>query len=303
MLPFVFADTTQMGIVQPFGLLVAIGMAITDWQCTRRVALAGLSPAAYRSMRVWVLGLGFLISHMLDELVCHPEAILKNPLTLLEIPNGLSSVGGFLGALTGGILWKLVTFEKKGLLYLPVLRKTPMQILPYADVILGIFPIGWAFGRAGCAIVHDHPGAVTTQGAWLAVAWPTSESDGVHHVLGPLHAVWGSTARYDLGLLEMLFTIVLATACVATWHRRMRVGTYVVVTSLAYAPVRFAMDFLRVDDEANGDPRFLALTFAQWCSIALFFFGLAMLAYMRSRGTGSKPASSRFAGEHILGLE
>jgi phosphatidylglycerol:prolipoprotein diacylglycerol transferase len=254
-------------------------------------------------MRVWVLGLGFLISHILDELVCHPDAIVQNPLSLLEIPNGLSSVGGFIGALVGGIMWKYVTFTRAGFLFRPVLRPTPLEILPYADVILGIFPIGWAFGRAGCSIVHDHPGAFASKDAWLAVAWPTSDSDGVHHVFGPLHAVWGSGPRYDLGVLEMLFTIVLATACVATWHRRMAIGSYVVVTSLAYAPVRFAMDFLRIEDEAHADPRFLALTFAQWCSIALFVFGLAMLAYMRSRPTGATNPPRRFGAERILGLE
>jgi phosphatidylglycerol---prolipoprotein diacylglyceryl transferase len=302
-LPFVFADTTQMGIVQPFGLLVAIGMALTDWLCVRRVALVGLSPAGYRSLRVWVLGLGFLISHLLDELVCHPEAIVANPLSLLNIPNGLSSVGGFIGALAGGIAWKYITFERRGFLFWPVLRKLPLPVLPYADVALACFPIGWVFGRAGCAIVHDHQGALAAKGALLAVAWPTSENDGVHHVLGPLHVVWGSVPRYDLGLLEMLFTIVLATAFVATWRRPMLLGTYVVVASLAYAPVRFAMDFLRLDDEAHTDPRLLGLTFAQWCSIALFVFGLAMLVHVRSRRTGARTAAIGFGAEHVLGLE
>jgi phosphatidylglycerol:prolipoprotein diacylglycerol transferase len=302
-LPFVFADTAKMGIVQPFGLLVAIGMALTDWLCVRRIALAGLSPAAFRSMRIWVLGLGFLISHMLDELVCHPEAIVAHPLSLLEIWNGLSSVGGFIGAAVGGVLWKFVTFERRGVVFVPVLREAALPLLPYADAVVSIFPLGWMFGRAGCAIVHDHPGALAGKDALLAVAWPVSPEDGVHHVLGPIHAVWGSLPRYDLGLLEMLFTMVLATAFVATWRRRLAVGTYVVVACLAYGPVRFTMDFLRIEDEANADPRFLALTFAQWCSIALFVCGLAMLAHVRSRRTGTRSDTGGFGGERVLGLE
>ena len=75
---------------------------------------------------------------------------------------------------------------------------------------------------------------------------------------------------------------MLLTACFAlTWRRRLPLGSYVVATALAYPPVRFAMDFLRIPQSEGGDTRYLGLTPAQYGCIALFLFGFAMIFYMR----------------------
>src|SRR6185312_13765720 len=97
--------------------------------------------------------------------------------------------------------------------------------------------------------------------------------------------------RFDLGLLEMLFTCIVAACFAVTWHKKLPTGTYVTVVSLAYSPVRFVMDSVRLEP---GDPDFpgatdlrygagaLELTPAQWGCIALFAFGIAMVFYIRS---------------------
>jgi phosphatidylglycerol---prolipoprotein diacylglyceryl transferase len=74
-----------------------------------------------------------------------------------------------------------------------------------------------------------------------------------------------------------MFTVILATMIALTWRRKLTTGTYVAVTSLAYAPVRFAMDYLRVRDVDQADPRFGGLTPAQWLRVVLFVFGLVMV--------------------------
>ena len=125
------------------------------------------------------------------------------------------------------------------------------------DLTLSVFPIGWIFGRMGCAVVHDHPGRLAAEGAWLAVAFPE----------GP---------RYDLGLLEMFLSVGISLVCVALWRVRPRVGTYIAVTTLIYAPVRFYMDFFRIDDPVAGDPRYGGLTPAQWACVAVFVYGIAV---------------------------
>jgi phosphatidylglycerol:prolipoprotein diacylglycerol transferase len=51
--------------------------------------------------------------------------------------------------------------------------------------------------------------------------------------------------------------------------------------ALAYGPVRFAMDFLRVHDGESADPRALFLTPAQYACIALFLFGVVMVWHVR----------------------
>ncbi len=57
-------------------------------------------------------------------------------------------------------------------------------------------------------------------------------------------------------------------------EKRFPLGTYTVILALAYSPVRFALDFLRVGEGDEGDVRYGALTFAQYACIAFFGLGL-----------------------------
>jgi phosphatidylglycerol:prolipoprotein diacylglycerol transferase len=108
--------------------------------------------------------------------------------------------------------------------------------------------------------------------------------------LGPIQFVHGTVPRWDLGLLELLFTIVIAACFVVTWKRKLPVGMYVVVTAFEYAPVRFVMDFLRVPESENGDTRYGHLTPAQWCCVALFVLGVGALVYMMRLRRSADPA-------------
>jgi phosphatidylglycerol:prolipoprotein diacylglycerol transferase len=137
------------------------------------------------------------------------------------------------------------------------------------------------FGRAGCASVHDHPGARTTADTFLAVAYPRHPGDGTVTHFGFIEFIQGHDPKFDLGFLELLFTIVLASAFALTWRRRLPIGTYVIASGLAYAPVRFAMDFLRVPQADGGDTRYAGLTPAQWMCFVLFSYAVYMIFYVR----------------------
>ena len=140
-------------------------------------------------------------------------------------------------------------------------------------MILAVFPVAWIFGRSGCSTVHDHPGLLLRDAkdplhGLLTVAYP-----GPGDVVPPEKSLLlnGHAPRFDLGLLELMFTCIIALAFALTWHKKLATGTYVVVVSLAYAPVRFAMDFLRItveEDPHNADLRYgvgaIQLTPAQW---------------------------------------
>jgi phosphatidylglycerol:prolipoprotein diacylglycerol transferase len=93
---------------------------------------------------------------------------------------------------------------------------------------------------------------------------------------------FGSVPRFDLGLLEMLFALLIGCAFALTWKKRLPLGLYAAALPLIYAPVRFAMDYLRLEDAEGGDLRYAALTPAQWACLALFVLGLALLARLRS---------------------
>jgi phosphatidylglycerol:prolipoprotein diacylglycerol transferase len=170
-------------------------------------------------------------------------------------------------------------------------RKVVLPILPFADLILSVFPVAWIFGRSGCSVVHDHPGIRVPVAGPLTVGYPTeSQLAGLRDAGkitffsdGPIH-------RFDLGMLELMFTIVIAAAFALTWRRKLTVGSYVAAVSLAYAPVRMLMDFLRIREGESADPRYAMLTPAQWSCIALFLLGVAMIVQVRRiRASGTDP--------------
>ena len=279
MIPFIHIPDFHLGPVplHPFGILVATGVLAGTAVTSRRARTLGYDVVKLNSFVTWMLVTAFVLSHMLDQIFYHWDELKKDPVSLITLWTGLSSFGGFVGALTGIVLWKYVVIENGR----PRLRPTPHPILPFADLVLSVFPLGWMFGRMGCASVHDHLGANAPPGTWIAVEAPTGTRDEVTMHIGPIELTHGHHLRFDLGLLELMFTIVL-TACFAlTWRRRLPVGTYVIASALAYSPVRFAMDFLRIPERDGGDTRYAGLTPAQYGCMALFVYGIVMIFYVR----------------------
>ena len=279
MVPYIHVPDFHIGPLplHPFGILVATGVLIGTSVTARRARTLGYDVVQLNSFVTWMLVSAFVLSHMLDSVFYHWDEVVRAPWSVLMLWEGLSSFGGFVGAVVGIVLWKYFVVDDVW----PRARKRPAPILPFADLVLSVFPIGWAFGRAGCSTVHDHPGARTTADTLLAVAYPRHAGDGTVTKLGFIELIQGHDPRFDLGFLELLFTIILAVCFALTWRRRLAVGTYVIVSGLAYAPVRFAMDFLRIPQNDGGDTRYGDLTPAQWACIALFVYAVAMIFYVR----------------------
>ncbi len=221
-----------------FGVLVALGVIIGDRIVVKEGAKRGLDPQDVKFLNVRIVFGGFIMAHLVSVIFYFPERIRENPLVLVYIWSGLSSFGGFLGA---------------ALAFLYYTRKDKIPPLPYADSVgLGLV-IGWIFGRTGCFTAHDHPGRHTD--FFLAVRYPD----------GP---------RHDLGLDELLLTIVIAIVLFA-YARRPRVpGRTIGLFALMYAPVRFGLDFLRATDVSQPDQRYAGLTPAQWACIACLAVGV-----------------------------
>ncbi|WP_394849323.1 prolipoprotein diacylglyceryl transferase [Pendulispora brunnea] len=282
--------------LHPFGLLVATGVLIGTALATRRARQRGLDLDKLNSFITWMLVAGFMGGHMLDEIFYHPTEIAKfenghfewvRPWSLLLLWEGLSSFGGFIGGLIGVLLWKYYELKPKfnvGPFSVVWFTRRPevQPVLPFCDLILSVFPVAWIFGRGGCSVVHDHPGARATADALFAVGYPFPDSNLHPRVDEFIKLIHGAYPRYDLGLLEWMFTVVLALAFALTWRRKLPTGTYVVATAFAYAPVRFAMDYLRIADERGADPRYGGLTPAQWSCIGLFLFGAWLLTRVRA---------------------
>ncbi|HVH48101.1 MAG TPA: prolipoprotein diacylglyceryl transferase family protein [Labilithrix sp.] len=296
MIPYIHVPDLKLGPVtlHPFGLLVATGVIIGTWLATRRARQRGVDVEKLNSFITWMLLAGFLGGHMLDEIFYHPAEVLRRPWSLLMLWEGLSSFGGFVGGLIGVILWKY--FEAVPVVSTPLgaipkfrRRAQVMPIMPFCDLILSVFPVAWIFGRSGCSVVHDHQGMKAPAGHFLAVAFGTPDASRTIH-LGSIELRYGNSPHFDLGLLEMLFTVIVAALLALTWRRKLTTGSYIAAVALAYAPVRFAMDFLRVRDIENADPRYGSFTPAQWACIGLFGLGLFMVRrILQIRKSGEDP--------------
>jgi phosphatidylglycerol---prolipoprotein diacylglyceryl transferase len=239
---------------EPFGLLVAAGVYLGVFVALRQGRRRNVDEAELTSFLIWIAVTGFVSAHVLDVLFYYPGLVLKDPWALLRLWDGLSSFGGFTGALLAGFAWRL---------------RYGRPILAHADVVCSAFVVTWLFGRTGCAVTHDHPGVLSD--AWFAVRFPEG-------------------GRLDLGLIELVATIPLAIVFAYLWRKPRLFGTYLALTALYYAPLRFALDFWRArEGVASADPRYAALTPAQWACIALFVYGVAMAIFVLRRRRALAP--------------
>lgn len=298
MLPFITCDPLRLGplSLSPWGLLTAIGFFLWDIVTTRHARRLGYDHREMRALQLWGIFVGVYGAHILDTLFYAPGEIVRRPWALLIFWENLSSMGGVLGCVLGGVIWKFYRFRIENGRPELTRRPVPLPLLPMADIIVSALPVGFGFGRAGCAIVHDHPGIQAPASELFAVAFPRFPGEGLVASYGPIHVAYGSDPRFDLGLIECVFLAVLALGVGWTWlqPKRPAMGMYTAVLCLVYSPVRFALDFLRIGaDDGSGDRRLGALTFAQWTCLGMFGFGFYMLGHARRLArAGGDPAAA-----------
>lgn len=235
--------------IHAFGMMVALAVLVGSLIADRRAKREGIHPRIMGELLGYVLIGGFVLGHVLDAVFYHWDAVVANPLFLLELWAGLSSFGGFVGGVLGAVIWTV---------------RRRYSFIAFADPIAYAFPFGWIFGRLGCFLAHDHPGAVTD--------FPLAVAD--YHVGGMLPP-WQT--RHDLGLYEALFSMVVASVFFVLGRKTRRRGLYLALLPILYAPVRFGLDFLRATDVPEADPRLFGLTPAHYGSVLLFALGLVLL--------------------------
>ncbi len=234
--------------VHPFGILVATGVILGAMVAEWRGEKVGLRGGAIANLTGHVIVVGFVLAHLFDAIAYHPDVVAERPLFLLEIWNGLSSYGGFLGSIVGGVLWY---------------RRYRAPLLAASDPLAFAFPFGWLFGRIGCFVTHDHPGRVTM--------FPLGVAD--YHVGWPPYQV-----RHDLGFYEVLWCLAVIPLFLFLTRFKLPRGFYLGLLPMLYAPVRFGLDFLRATDIEMADARYLGLTPGHYGSIVLFVLGAVAMA-------------------------
>lgn len=259
MIPYFAQPIFSLGPISlhTFGALVAIGIISATRLLEHRALRTGIDPGLSNRMAFWVLVGGFIGAHLVDRFIYFPEETLADPMSILRFWQGISSFGGFLGAVIGALLF--VRRER--------LREARWV---HIDAICYAFPLGWVFGRTGCFVAFDHPGYPTT--------FPLGMADAT------------GVVRHNLGLEEALYTVFI-TVIVLWLGRQPRPPRFFAgVLCVLYAPVRFLMDYLRV-----VDVRYLGLTPGQYGAIALFTLGIFLL--WRTRGQEVLPLHTHEALE------
>ena len=238
--------------VSAFQVLV-FAAVVAGYEITvRRATRLGWNRDLILSLVLWAVFLGFVGSHVFDTLLYEREALRRNPLVLFEFWGTMSSYGGLIGGILGGLL------------ALRLKRLSPAKMLSFFDIVAFAFAFAWIFGRTGCALAHDHIGIASS--SFLAVRFPD----------GP---------RFDLGLLELLWTIVICALFLLFDRKPRPTGFYIAAFCALYAPVRFALDTLRV-----GDERYLGWTPGQYASIACALAGIILLRVIY-RSPGAVPSA------------
>lgn len=247
--------------VDPWATLVCIGFVVGMEVARARAIRLGLQVRDVVDSAVVTVGMGFLVGHLVHVLGYHPEQLAEQGvMALIRVWAGFSSIGGFLGAVLGVIL------------FFRVIRKRPFW--PHADLLMYGFPFGWFFGRLGCAVVHDHIGRPTD--FFLAVDFE------------PMRA--GMGVRHELGLYEAVWTLVIAVVFYVVGRRPRPAGLFTVLWCFLYAPIRFLLDFLRSVDLPQSDARYLGLTPGQYGSLVMLAAGVVLLVRLRRQGSPAEVA-------------
>jgi phosphatidylglycerol:prolipoprotein diacylglycerol transferase len=236
--------------IHGFALMVVTGIVLGAHMFFKRGAELAIPRLELISVSNWAVGTGFVVSHWC-EVVFYSWDRLKDqgPMLLLKFWDGINAFGGFFGAIIG--MW----------IFAGIFRKRPLLL--YCDLTVQGLVLGWIFGRLGCTLAHDHPGVRTDFP--LAFAYPGG-------------------ARHDLGFYEFLYTLFFLFPLALVLHRALRGkptvphGSYLAVMALAYAPARFCLDFLRVNDL-----RYHNLTPSQYACVGSIL--LAVYFFWRHRAT------------------
>ncbi len=279
MFPWIDIGPWEIGpfTIHAFGVLVGLAIITGVHMSQRDADKRGLNPVIMSEAQIWAIVVGFIMAHWVSVIFYFPERVRQDPLELLRIWKGISSFGGFIGGVTGLVV------------YLKLVKK--VDPWPYIDSIGYGFAFAWILGRMGCTTAHDHPGRMTEFAFSVSYPYnlhgaPQFQDAAVNHALP-----W--VQRYDLGLYELIFAVVLVTVLVITNRKAKRYAGYnVTVLALMYAPVRFFFDYLRIVDKTYD-----GLTPGQYLALGIFALGLWMAISRRKKWHEQQEAAAREEAE------
>ncbi len=236
---------------------------VVAWLCRRTGrAPEPLSNLMVALMVAGVLGsrIAYVIEHWQQEFAAHPLSVVR-----LD-QGGLMFYGGLILSAAYFLLWCLIRRER---------------MLPLADILATVIPLGHAFGRVGCFFYGCCYGRLSQSA--VAVSFPRGSPawyEQVNAGLLPSSATASlpvlPTQLFEAAAVLLLFAVLLALYMRFAMSRPGLVfGCYFV----GYALERFALEYLRGDPRAAIGP----LSISQTISLALLLGGFSLMAVAFSR--------------------
>lgn len=234
-----FTDTFFIGT---YGLLIAVGLLISSflaaWQGKRR----GMVPDVFFDLTFIAVGSGFLgarIFYIFTEF----EEFLANPMELILSRTGFVFLGGFLTA-TATCIWYI--------------RWKKLDFWKIADILVPSLALGHAFGRLGCHLAGCCYGGVCNTGLGITVPrvelpdgqlWPNAYSDQLAGGVLADALAQRSLPVWPVQLMESACLFILAATLTVVANRPQRKGLILGLYLVAYAVIRFGLEYLRGDAE------------------------------------------------------
>lgn len=250
MIPYYPQPVLSLGPLEihAFGFLAAVAVVVGGRAILIRAHRQGIQVEQMFRFCFWVYASAMVGAFFAKILWDDFPAVLAHPSLIFHQPLGVRSVGGISCGFLAAIVWcwyhKLSALES--------MRR--MDIIAYA------MPIGWMIGRLGCTLAHDHRGLDST--SWIAVNFPE----------GP---------RFDLGLIEFLFLIVMVSGFKLLDRRPRPVGFFFGMYGVVYGGFRIWLDTLHVQpNRFYGGIAGVVVGLAGWC---------VMLILQKRSGTPQHP--------------
>jgi phosphatidylglycerol---prolipoprotein diacylglyceryl transferase len=247
-IPFPILGTLKL---QPFGLLVAIGILFGSRVAERRGEETGVPREIVADFLVYTTIIGLVACYFLNALFYKPEDlidILHDPTLLWKRYLGLSSFGGFIGGIGAAVWYR---------------HKKRVSLMVIGDIWAYAFPFAWIICRTGCFSVHDHPGHISH--FFLAVDNYNEEGQ----------------PRHDLGLYEVMWALAVAPLFAWLGKRPHPRGYFMGILPILYSPARFMLDYLRETPEHGGDVRYFGFTPGQYAALGFLLVGVAVLVRVK----------------------
>lgn len=245
MIPYVVIDQITFGpiTIYTWGLMVALGFIAGILIALKEAKKKGVSQNEVLNIAI----IGFVCAFIGSRILFVVESwayFSENFFEIFQIwKGGLSFLGGILGVVVGGGLY--VKIKK-------------LDFWKMADVFSFGAPLGFAIGRIGCFLIHDHLGHLMK---W-PLPWGVNYYDGVRH----------EAALYSIVLnLGIFFALIFLRKKIP-----FKGGIFLSFIFM-YSVGRYIIDIFRAIDLPQSDPRYLGMTVAQYISLVLFFISSVIL--------------------------